>query len=93
MLSLHTHILIKTKIIYRPDEDVLKAFYSLMEFGKTDANQKYILVATAVAHTFCRNNPGCGNYIEITNIVEFLENELNEELEKDINERSVREKV
>lgn len=77
----------------RPDEEVLEVFYSLLKFGAIHGDPKFVLTATTVAHTFCRNHPGCESSKGIQDIVDFLDTELKSELEKDVQQRIVRERV
>lgn len=72
---------------------MLQAFYALLKFGKIAKDPAFTLTSTAVAHTFCRNTPDCGHYKEINDIVRFLEDNIEEELQNDITNRQVHERV
>ena len=77
----------------RPDSEALEAFHTLIKFGNEKLDSKFILTSTAVAHTFCRNNPQCEKYDEIQNMIQLLTDSLISELGKDLNQRKVREWV
>lgn len=77
----------------RPDREILAAFLTMLPVARAKTDPKFVLVATAITHTFCRNNPGCRSVSEVQSIVAFLENELQAELARDFNQRRVRERV
>lgn len=72
---------------------MLKVFLDLLAFGSKDSNAKFVLTSTAVAHTFCRNHPECWRYGGIQRILEFLEQDLDVQLQEDVSKRAVRERV
>lgn len=77
----------------RPDPETLAAFLSMLQVDRTKAEPKFVLVATAVTHTFCRNYPACASVNEVQNIVDYLEQEVRSELDGDLDQRKRRERV
>jgi len=72
---------------------MLEAAFTLIEFGKTQSNPEYTFTPTAMAHTFCKQNPDCETKTVIKNIVNFLETEAMQILKEEIYERKQRERV
>lgn len=80
-------------LLPRPDEDMLDALLDLARLADAHLQPKYVLVATAVAHTFCRNHADCEQSAAIRSYVHWLEDELLTALQSDARQRSVRERV
>ncbi|CAD7080164.1 unnamed protein product [Hermetia illucens] len=77
----------------RPSVEILEIFLSLIEYGKKVNEPDYILGSTAVIHTFCRYHSNCGNYDQVKQIVQFLENEGTELLTQNLNLRKFKERM
>lgn len=60
----------------RPDTNMLDTLFELIQYGKSKRLYSFTLGASAVAHTFCRQNPDCADVAEIETIVKFLENDI-----------------
>lgn len=80
-------------LLPRPDEDMLDALFDLARLAEAHLRPKYVLVATAVAHTFCRNHADCDQTAVIRRHVRWLEDELMVALQGDVRLRSVSERV
>lgn len=72
---------------------MLQSFYNLIEYGNKHNEHLFILTSTAVAHTYCRHNVECGKVREIKKIVRYLEDNISQALENNVNDRVIREKV
>lgn len=80
--------------LHRPDEEMLAALGQLMGYARAHNEPKYVLVATAVAHTYCRHHSACDKSPAIRRIMAFLEDGLKGALLEDVaRSRSARERV
>lgn len=78
--------------ITRPDKNIVDAMHSLMEYGKSKNLHSFTLGASAIAHTFCRQNEDCINETEIETIIKYLENDIDDHL-PNVQKRENRERV
>lgn len=73
---------------------MLDSFHELLEYADSLSDPIYVLSTTSVAHTFCRNYPGCDKYPAIQQIVDYLENSINNNLDnRSLSIRAQREKA
>lgn len=56
----------------RPEESTLTSMFDLIQHYEVDKNPIFVLIPTAVVHTFCKFNE-CRNYSIVMNIVRYLE--------------------
>lgn len=61
---------------FRPSHEVVGAMSELIQYGLEKNLPDYILSATSVAATFCKQQEDCGSHDNIAKIVASLENEL-----------------
>lgn len=80
-------------VLNRPDDEMLQALWQLMGFARAHNEPKYVLVATSVAHTYCRHRSACDKSPVIRKIMTFLEDGLKQSLLEDVRSRSSRERV
>lgn len=71
---------------------MLQAMLTLMKYGKKLNQHEFTLGGTAVAHTFCIQNSECEYNEEISNIIQFLENDILTNL-KNVDKRKNREGI
>ncbi|XP_055713060.1 uncharacterized protein LOC129807664 isoform X2 [Phlebotomus papatasi] len=62
--------------ITHPDEEVMGAMLTLIEYGKSVKNPSAILSATAVVHSFCKYHSECGTSENVRKIIDYLEHEI-----------------
>lgn len=79
--------------IYRPDEQMLQALFTVLEKEINNSEAIFILSPTAVVHTYCRNHHECDEQDEVKKYIEFLETQLLEQMKKNLLVRTNREKV
>jgi Domain of unknown function (DUF1943)/Domain of Unknown Function (DUF1081)/Lipoprotein amino terminal region len=72
---------------------MLQAMYTLVEYGNTRNELEFTLGATAVAHTYCRQNPDCEDNKHIKRIVKFLVGEVMTNVRNNTNNRMMASKV
>lgn len=66
----------------RPDEEMVAAMFSLMEFGHGKHSFDFILTPSAVAHTFCKYHEECHNNGDIIKMLEYLEGVITSTISK-----------
>lgn len=79
--------------IQRPDEITLETFYTILEFSRKKIDPEYTLGATAVIHTFCRQNANCKANTHVQRIVNLLETEFLNLFNMYRNERRTKERM
>lgn len=78
----------------RPDEQMLRALFTVLETNVNNADPIFILSPTAVVHTFCKAiSRDCGDNEVVRRYIDFLEINVHEQLRNDLLVRANREKV
>lgn len=72
---------------------MLRALFSVMQNEINNPDPIYILSPSAVVHTYCRNHQNCEENEEVQNFVNFLEENVLEQFDKNLLVRTNREKV
>lgn len=72
---------------------MLHAFYQLLSYADKLSDPTYVLSATSVAHTFCRNHADCNQNPAIQEIVGYLEDSIIKRLDSNLTIRANREKA
>ena len=69
----------------RPEESTLETMFSLIQHYEVDNKPIFILIPSAVVHTFCKHNE-CRNYEIVMNIVKYLEDKAMRIMTQDLND-------
>lgn len=72
---------------------MLRALFSVLEAELNNRHPIFILAPTAVVHTYCRNHGDCNEKEAVKDYVSFLEQNILDQLQKDLSQRTQREKV
>lgn len=57
----------------RPDESTIDTMFSLIRHYEINHNPIFVLIPSAVTHTFCKYNSDCRNVAVVMSIVKYLE--------------------
>lgn len=70
----------------RPEESTITSMFSLMQHYEVNLNPIFILIPSAVVHTFCKSND-CRNYAIVMNSVKYLEEKATDRLRGDLSDK------
>uniref|UniRef100_A0A7G3AUB2 Putative lipoprotein n=1 Tax=Lutzomyia longipalpis TaxID=7200 RepID=A0A7G3AUB2_LUTLO len=62
--------------ISHPDDEVVGAMLTLIEYGKGVRNPSYVLASTAVVHSYCKHHANCHEKENVRKILQHLEQEI-----------------
>uniref|UniRef100_W4VR36 Putative lipoprotein n=1 Tax=Corethrella appendiculata TaxID=1370023 RepID=W4VR36_9DIPT len=79
--------------IRRPDTEMLESMFELIQYGNSISNFNFILTATSVVHTYCKQLYDCSAVEEVQQIVEYLERNLQETLTINPLDRKTKENI
>lgn len=76
----------------RPEESTITSIFSLMQHYEVNHNPIFILIPSAVVHTFCKFND-CKNYAIVMNSIKYLEGIANDKLRGDLSDKQTYESL
>lgn len=77
----------------RPDNKIIETMFSLIQHYEKEPNPMYILIPSAVAHTYCKNHYNCFENYVIQNIVKYLEGIVTRNIAGDLGDKVIYKKV
>lgn len=71
----------------RPEVSTVNTMFSLIQHYEVKQNPIFVLIPSAVTHTYCKYNNDCRNVVVVMNIVKYLEGIATKNLAGDLNDR------
>lgn len=77
----------------RPEESTISTMFSLIQYYEVKRNPIFVLIPSAVVHTYCKYNSDCRNVEIVMNVVRYLEEMANKNLAGNLNDRATNENL
>lgn len=77
----------------RPEISTIDTMFSLIQHYEVKQNPIFVLIPSAVTHTYCKYNSECRNVVVVMNIVKYLEGIATKNLAGDMNDRKTYENL
>lgn len=77
----------------RPEVSTINTMFSLIQHYEVKQNPIFVLIPSAVTHTFCKYNSDCKNVVVVMNIVKFLEGIATKSLDGELSDRKTYENL